>query len=140
MAINKTQFTDVKVQDFLQTINRPEQVSDSLELIQVLEQLSGEKAAMWGPSIIGFGSYSYKYNSGHSGVAPLLGFSPRKTAISLYIYIETVKNRKLLEKLGKYKMGKACIYISKLDDIDNKIMGEMINETISFLERTHQRL
>ena len=80
---------------------------------------------MWGPTIIGFGSYHYKYASGHEGDAPLLGFSPRKTQFSLYVYSKTEKSDALLKDLGKYKMGKACIYFKKLSDINISIVEQL---------------
>ncbi len=86
MAKNKTEFTDEKVDDFLQTVENEQKRKDSYELIALMENLTGEKAKMWGPSIVGFGNYHYKYASGHEGNAPVVGFSPRKAAISLYVF------------------------------------------------------
>lgn len=139
MGKNKTQATEVQVEDFLSTIENASQIEDSKILIELMEKLSNESATMWGPSIIGFGSYSYTYDSGHSGIAALVGFSPRKAAISLYVYTETDKNKDLLSRLGKFKMGKACIYVNKLSDIDLSVLSKMIEETIVYLERIHTR-
>lgn len=139
MGKNKTQATEVQVEDFLSTIENTSQIEDCKTLIELMENLSNESATMWGPSIIGFGSYSYTYDSGHSGIAALVGFSPRKAAISLYVYTETDKNKDLLSRLGKFKMGKACIYVNKLRDIDLSVLSKMINETIEYLERIHTR-
>jgi hypothetical protein len=93
---------------------------------------------MWGPTIIGFGSYHYKYTSGHEGDTAILGFSPRKAAISLYVFMPTKENEDLLKNLGKYKMGKACIYIKKLSDIDLLILEKMCQATMAYIKENHQ--
>jgi hypothetical protein len=92
---------------------------------------------MWGPSIIGFGSYSYTYPSGHSGEAPLIGFSPRKAAFSLYVFTGLSEHEHLLEELGKHTIGKACIYVKKLSDIDIKVLKALMKHTITYLQKTH---
>ncbi len=86
---------------------------------------------MWGPSIIGYGSYHYKYNSGHEGDAALTGFSPRKAAHSLYLYPGDPEREVLLERLGKHKSGKSCVYINKLADIDEDVLRNMIRRTVT---------
>jgi hypothetical protein len=93
---------------------------------------------MWGPTIIGFGSYHYKYASGHEGDAPMLGFSPRKAEFSLYVYSPREDNTHLLDNFGKYKMGKACIYIKKLADIDISVLEVMCRDSIAYLEEHHE--
>ena len=93
---------------------------------------------MWGPTIIGFGSYHYKYASGHEGDAPILGFSPRKTAFSLYVYSETEKSKNLLTELGKFKMGKACIYVKKLEDINILTLHELCFESIKYIDKHNE--
>lgn len=113
MAKNKTSETNLNVVDFILQIANQQKKDDSFRLLKIMEEASGYKAKMWGPSIIGFGKYHYKYASGHEGEAPLVGFSPRKSAISLYIYSCNGDDKHLLEGLGKFKMGKACIYIKK---------------------------
>src|SRR5690606_41333112 len=124
MAENKTQFTDANVLDFINTVEDIQKREDSLELINLMEKATGEKAKMYGSSIIGFGKYQYKYDSGQSGEAPLLGFSPRKAAISLYVYIGAEEHKYLLDDLGKFKVAKACIYIKKLSDINLEARSE----------------
>ncbi|MFZ7105058.1 MAG: DUF1801 domain-containing protein, partial [Bacteroidota bacterium] len=89
---------------------------------------------MWGPSIIGFGSYHYKYASGHEGDAPIIGFSPRKAAISLYVYTGLEEHEHLLEGLGKYKIGKVCIYVNKLSDIDRQKLIRLMKESIRYIK------
>jgi hypothetical protein len=93
---------------------------------------------MWGPSIIGFGRYHYKYKSGHEGDAPVLGFSPRKAAFSLYIYSDTEKSKSILSGLGKYKMAKACMYVNKLADINITVLKELCIETLKYLYEHHE--
>lgn len=139
MAKNKTTFTEENVEDFINSFSETQQkVADSMTLLALFEELTGEKAKKWGTSIIGFGSYHYKYASGHSGDAPILGFSPRKAATSLYIYSDTAKSKDLLIKLGKYKMGKACIYVNKLADIDINVLEELCKETIQYLNSHYE--
>jgi len=120
MAKNKTTETGVKVEDFIHSfvVNDEQKKKDSFLLIDLLQDWSGFEPKIWGSSIIGFGSYHYKYASGHEGDAPLLGFSPRKAEFSLYVYVAIEENKPLLDTLGKFKMGKACIYIKRLSDID----------------------
>jgi hypothetical protein len=126
MAQNKTVETIESVADFLATVTDENKKQDCLNLVSIMEKVTGFKAKMWGPSIVGFGSYHYKYESGREGDAPLVGFSPRKNEISLYLS-SSFKNRDgLLEKFGKHKSAKACVYIKKLADIDQEIFKEMI--------------
>lgn len=137
MAKNKTIPTDADVSNYIATVENPQQREDSKCLVRLLQEITGESPYMWGPSIIGFGSYHYKYASGHEGDAPLLGFSPRKTATSLYIYSETEENKKLLLSLGKYKMGKACIYVKKLSDIDESVMRKIAKNSIHYIKKRY---
>lgn len=141
MAKNKTDFTTSDVQSFIETVENVQKKEDSYTLIQLMEKISGEKATMYGPSIIGFGKYEYVYESGHSGVAPVLGFSPRKSAISLYVYYsEQPEEDELLKKLGKFTMGKSCIYVKKLSDIDENILIELMKKTINRIEKKYTRI
>jgi len=96
-----------------------------------MSEWSGFEPKMWGPSIIGFGSYHYKYASGHEGDAPILGFSPRKTAFSLYVFCTEQQNA-LLENLGDLKMGKSCIYAKKLSDINLQVLEKLCKSTIAY--------
>jgi hypothetical protein len=93
---------------------------------------------MWGPTIIGFGSYHYTYESGREGDAPLIGFSPRKAEFSLYVYSQTEESKRLLEDLGKFKMGKACMYVKKLSDINIPTLEKLCQETIAYLNEHHE--
>lgn len=136
---NKTSETRVNVFDFVMSFVEDEQKqADSFQLIKLMTKWSGFEAKMWGPSIIGFGSYHYKYASGHEGDAPMLGFSPRKAAFSLYVFSQNENNKQLLEGLGKYKISKGCIYVKKLADIDTKVLEKMCKHSIAYLEKHHQ--
>ena len=138
-AKNKTRETGVEVGDFVNSYVENEQKrKDSFELIQLMEKWSGCSARMWGPTISGFGSYHYKYASGHEGDAPMIGFSPRKDAFSLYVFSNTDRSRMLLAGLGKFKMGKACIYVRKLADIDISTLEKLCKENIEYLNIHHE--
>lgn len=126
MAKNKTTETNSSVTDFINAVEDTAKRNDSFELVKIMQEESGFEPKMWGPGIIGFGSYHYKYDSGHEGDAPLVAFSPRKAAISLYCYTTTENKEELLSKLGKHKASKGCIYIKKLTDIDTEILRKMI--------------
>ena len=135
MAKTKTHETEVKVTDFLNLIDDEKRRGDGYRLLEIMQDQTGLEPKMWGPSIIGFGLYNYKYESGHSGDAPLVAFSPRKGAIVLYAGMEPDKRENLLEKLGKYKSGKGCIYIKKLTDVNLDVVREIIDESVK-----HSRL
>jgi len=138
MAKQKTTETDVDVYTFIDSyVEKEQKRADSLALIELLQKWSGFAPKMWGPTIIGFGRYHYKYASGHEGNAPILGFSPRKAQFSLYVYSQTPECEALLENLGKFKMGKACIYVKKLSDIDLSVLEALCKETIAFLNAHH---
>ena len=135
---NKTKETEVKVADFIHDFVDDEQKkADSFELIKHMSAWSACEPKMWGPSIIGFGKYKYTYKSGHSGEAPLIGFSPRKTKFSLYVFTPLDKNEKLLDDLGKFTMGKACIYVKRLSDIDLDILEEVCKTTMGHLKNKY---
>lgn len=139
MAKTKTTYTEIDVKDFLDSyVDNEQKKTDSLQLIELMQKWSDAEPKMWGPSIIGFGNYHYKYASGHEGDAPILGFSPRKAAFSLYIYSDTEKSKLLLPNLGKFKMSKACIYIKKLSDINIPILQELCMESIKYISEHHE--
>lgn len=140
MAKNKTAYTEAAVTGFINHLENQQQQADSLSLIRLMKKVSKEEPRMFGPTIIGFGQYHYKYASGHEGEAPLLGFSPRKAAISLYVYTGAEEHRHLLEKLGKYKMGKACIYVKKLADINEDALIKLMEATISYVSKKYTRI
>lgn len=135
----KTKRTDADVLEFINSFANTEQKKkDSLELIKIMQEFTGHEPKMWGPSIIGFGKYHYKSErSTQQGDWPLVGFSPRKAAISLYIYTGMKKHEHLLKDLGKFKMGKACIYINKLSDINVDAMKKIMAASIEFLKEKY---
>lgn len=135
MAKNKTTTTDDSVIEFIHSFADTEQKrADSMALLALMQSVSGCEPKMYGPSIVGFGNYHYKYASGHEGDAPLVGFSPRKAAISLYVYTGLAEHEPLLKGLGKFKMGKACIYAKRLSDINEQALENLIKATINFLK------
>lgn len=139
MAKNKTTQTEADVLEFIDSyVDNDQKKADSKKLIELMTEWSGFQPKMWGPTIIGFGSYHYKYASGHEGDAPLLGFSPRKAQFSLYVYSKTERSDELLNDFGKFKMGKACIYVKKIADIDLSILEELCFETIQYLNEHHE--
>ena len=140
MAELKTKQTDKDVNDFINSFADTDQKrKDSFELIKLMKELTGSEPRMWGPSIVGFGSYHFKSDkSRQEGDWPMIGFSPRKAAISLYVYTGAEEHKYLLEGLGKYKIGKACIYVKKLSDINLDILKLIAKESINFLKSKYR--
>jgi len=134
MAENKTKATAKSVPDFLNSIEDPRRRKDCLAISTLMEELSGSKPKMWGDSIVGFGDYHYKYASGREGDWFRVGFSPRKQNLTLYImgYLEFYTD--ILEGLGKFKHGKGCLYIKKLEDIDLDVLKTLITNSIKKLK------
>jgi Domain of unknown function (DU1801) len=130
MAKNKTTETDNSVVDYLKTIKDEKKRKDCSAIIDLITENTGLKPKMWGTSIVGFGLYHYKYESGHEGDAPLAGFASRANAITLYLGSDFEKRDELLSKFGKHKTGKGCIYIQKLEDIDTSILARMVINTV----------
>ncbi len=139
MAALKTQPTQIDVTEFIRTFADSEQKQkDSFELIEIMRRVTGCEPQMWGPSMIGFGKYHYKSErSRQEGDWPLVGFSPRKAAISLYVFSGMPEHEYLLENLGKFKKGAACIYVKKLSDINIPVLKEIMKTTISFLKERY---
>ncbi len=134
----KTTETEVNVIDFINSyVYNEQKKQDSFRLIELMQAWSGYEPKMWGPTIIGFGSYHYKYESGHEGDAPLIGFSPRKTVFSLYAYAPTEESERVLQNLGKYKKAIACIYFKKLSDLNLDALEMLCGMTIKFLRETY---
>jgi hypothetical protein len=126
MALNKTKPTEVSVTAFVNKLAEPAKRSDAKALIGLMRSATGEEPRMWGPSIIGFGTYHYKYESGREGDTVLVGFSPRKPATVLYGVMGFESAESLLAKLGKHTTGKGCLYIKKLSDVDRKVLQQLI--------------
>ncbi|WP_342431547.1 DUF1801 domain-containing protein [Neobacillus sp. FSL H8-0543] len=133
----KTKETDTSVIEFIEQVENPKKREDAYKLLDIFTETSGFQAKMWGPSIIGFGKYHYKYASGHEGDAPLVGFSPRKAKISLYFAPGDTKREELLKVFGKHTTGKACVYVNKVADIDVDVLKELITQSIAFLKATY---
>jgi Domain of unknown function (DU1801) len=126
MAENKTAPTDVPVEAFLASVEHPVRRQDGETVVELMRDITGQEPVMWGPSIIGFGSYHYKYASGHEGDAAAVGFSPRKGNLALYGLTYAPESAPLLERLGKHKTGAACLYVNKLADVDLEVLKELI--------------
>lgn len=135
----KTKQTDADVHEFINTFANTEQKKkDSFEVLKLMQDVSGFEPKMWGPSIIGFGKYHYKSDrSSQEGDWPLIGFSPRKAAISLYVYSGCAGQDDMLKELGKFKMGAACIYVNKLSDINVDVLKKLMVSSIDHLERKY---
>ena len=132
MAEIKTKTTDADVGEFIRRIENDIKREDSFRLVEIFQSISGFEPKMYGPTIVGFGNYHYKYESGHEGDAPVAAFSPRKDAIVFY-FAEFEKRDELLEKLGKHRSGKACVYVKKLDDINLAVLEELTKASISYI-------
>jgi hypothetical protein len=137
MAKNKTIETENSVADFLVTISDAKRREDCMSIIDLLSKVSGFEPKIWGTSIIGFGIYNYKYESGHAGNAPLAGLASRKNAITVYMASTFYQREELLSQLGKHKASKACIYIQKLEDIDIKILSQIVKKSIEHIKQTY---
>lgn len=137
MYEQKTKETDKSVIEFIEKVENPRKRKDAYALLDVFVETTGYKAKMWGDSIIGFGLYHYKYDSGHEGDAPLVGFSPRKAKISLYFATGDAEREELLNELGKHTSGKACVYVNKLDDINIDVLKKLITQSVLFLKKSY---
>jgi hypothetical protein len=131
MAENKTKATKLSVSAFIDAIADESRRKDAKALVKVMESAAGEKPTMWGPSIIGFGSYHYKYVSGREGDMPVVAFSPRKAATVLYGMNAAVDSKALLAKLGKHTAGKGCVYIKKLADVDQQVLKTLVTKSVA---------
>ena len=139
MAKTKTTYTEINIVDFINSYVVSEQKRlDSFELIGLMQNWTGFDPKMWGPTIIGFGNYHYKYTSGHEGDAPIIAFSPRKSALTFYVYSDTEKSRDLIEMLGKFTKTKGCIYVKKLSDIDLHVLKELCLESIKYINEHYE--
>lgn len=126
MNQNKTQLTDASVQNFLESVENPTRRADSLALDELFRETTGFNPKMWGPAIVGYGQYHFRYDSGREGDFLATGFSPRKSNLSLYIMPGYANFDPILKRLGKHKLGKSCLYINKLADVDLVVVAEII--------------
>jgi hypothetical protein len=138
MSENKTQPTDQDVIDFLNSVDNKTRRQDGFAVLEMMEEITGQEAVMWGSSIVGFGSYHYKYDSGREGDMPLIGFSPRKQSMTLYIMPGFDEYENLLEDLGKHKIGKSCLYVNKLADVDEDVLRRLIRRSYTHMKETNQ--
>jgi hypothetical protein len=139
MAENKTKQATGSVSTFIGTLGDAGRRVDAEALINLMREASGEDPKMWGPSIIGFGSYHYVYDSGREGDAPLIGFSPRKSATVLYLHLGDGDSVADLAKLGKHTMGKGCLYIKKMADVDRRVVEQIIRKAFAKMRKKHSR-
>ena len=134
----KMKETENSVIEFIEGVDNPKKREDAYRLLDIFTETTGFPAKMWGPSIIGFGSYHYKYASGHEGDAPLVGFSPRKAKISLYIATgDEAERAEMLRDFGKHTAGKGCVYINKLADVDVEVMKSIIVRSVRVLQEAY---
>jgi len=133
MAELKTKPNEESVIDFLQSVPDERKREDSFTILDLMKEVTGQEPKMWGDSIIGFGNYHYKYASGREGDWFVTGFSPRKQNLTLYIMSGFDEYEALLKKLGKYKTGKACLYVNRLADVDMAVMKELIRKSVAHM-------
>jgi hypothetical protein len=134
MAEAKTKPINESVKDFLNKISDEERRADCFRVAKIMEEITGEKPKMWGPSIIGFGSYRYKYASGREGDWPITGFSPRKKDLTVYLMMGFAKHGELMEKLGKHSSAQSCLYIKRLSDIHIPTLKKLIKLSVKDLK------
>ena len=132
----KTKVNKSSVEGFLNSVKDKQKREDSFKILEMMKKITNEEPKMWGPSIVGFGKYHYKYASGHEGDMCRIGFSPRKQSLTLYIMVGSDKYESLMKKLGKYKTSVACLYIKKLEDVDQKVLTELISESVKWMKKT----
>lgn len=134
---NKTTLNENSVSDFLDGVENEKRREDSKIALKLMEEITGEEAKMWGKSIVGFGTYHYKYASGREGDFMKVGFSPRKTSLTLYIMGGFDRYDELMEKLGKYKIGKSCLYIKKIEDVDLEVLKDLVRESVAYISQKY---
>jgi hypothetical protein len=134
----KTKLTKASVNKFLNAVEDPQRRKDSIKVCEIMQAITKQEPKMWGPAIVGFGTYHYVYESGREGDWMLVGFSPRKNALTLYIMSGFSAYAELMKDLGKFKTGKSCLYIKKLEDIDLKVLKKLIRESIKYIKKTYK--
>ena len=138
MAEAKTKPTTGKPDEFIASVRDPARRADAAALVRIFRRATGERPVMWGSSIVGFGKYHYRYASGREGDMCLAGFSPRSTALVLYALSGAKGERELLARLGKFKQGKACLYVKRLDDVDAKVLEDLVRQSAAHTRATQQ--
>lgn len=135
---NKTQPTSISPKDFLETVEHPGKRHDGLVLLDLFGRITGWQPRMWGPSIVGYGRYHYRYDSGREGESLVTGFSPRKSALSIYIMPGYRDMSAMLARLGKHKIGKSCLYINKLADVELTVLEQIVEEGIAYMRNNYE--
>ena len=138
MAKNKTTTTGASVTEFLKSIADPQQRADAKKVGAIMRRVTGKRAKMWGPSIVGYGTYHYKYDSGREGDFMITGYSPRKQALTVYVMAGFSKFEPLMKKLGKYKTGKSCLYIKRLADVDENVLEKLIDGSVKHMRKNYE--
>ena len=138
MAANKTVKTNASVTDFVKSIENPQMRADARKVASMMRRATGKRAKMWGSSIVGYGTYHYKYDSGREGDFMVTGYSPRKQALTVYIMPGFSKFGPLMKKLGKYKTGKSCRYIKRLSDVDEQVLEKLIEGSVKEMRKKYE--
>ena len=137
MTENKTKPTDASIEDYIASKANEQQRADCRELMALLETVTQQSPKMWGPSIVGYGSYQYTYESGRTGEAPLAGFAIRGRELVLYLDVEGDIQQSLLAKVGKHKMGKVCLYFKRLADLDKPVLQQLVTNSVAEVKRRY---
>jgi hypothetical protein len=138
MAENKTKPTKLSVTAFMNGIEDPAMRRDARKVSAMMRKAAGSRARMWGSNIVGFGEYHYKYDSGREGDFMIVGFSPRKQALALYVIPGFKPFAPLMKKLGKYKTGKSCLYVKRLSDVDEDVLAKLIDESVKLMRKKYE--
>ena len=138
MAENKTRATIASVTEFINSIEDRQKRADARKVAAIMRRVTGKRAKMWGSSIVGYGTYHYKYESGREGDFMITGFSPRKQALTVYIVAGFRRFDTLMGKLGKYKTGKSCLYIKRLSDVDEKVLEQLIDRSVKYMRKNYE--
>lgn len=139
MAELKTKKNEASVEEFLDSIENDRRREDAREVLEIMRAITGEEPKMWGQTIVGFGQYHYRYESGREGDWFLAGFSPRKQALTLYIMAGFKRYDELMKRLGKFRTGKSCLYVNKLDDVDRKVLRDLISSSVKHMKKTYPK-
>ena len=137
MSELKTKPTKKIVKQFLDSLENEKRKQDSFELLKLFKDITKQQPVIWGNTIIGFGSYHYKYKTGNEGDWPVTGFSPRKQNLSIYVMLGFDNYQDLMNKLGKYKTGKSCLYVNKLEDIDMKVLKKLLIKSVADMKKKY---
>ena len=137
MAETKTKPTDASIDEYLSSRASPEQLTDCKAIMAMCKRVTKQRPKMWGPSIVGYGSYTYRYESGHSGQAFLVGFAVRGRELVVYLVADRAEQAKLLTKLGKHRLGKSCLYFKRLADLDAKVLEALIAGSVAEAKRRY---